>query len=158
MTVLVVWLHLLAAVSWIGGMVFLSVVLVPTLKVGWSAAQRAILFRTVALKFRFVVWVSVGVLVATGPALLALRGLSLLEPSRWSSVLTAKLFLVLTLLALTGAHDFVVGPRVGRIQQQPEADRTEMDRLLVAWSPWIARLSLVLALGILFLAVALVRT
>jgi uncharacterized membrane protein len=29
---LLIWLHLVAAVSWIGGMVFLSVVLVPILK------------------------------------------------------------------------------------------------------------------------------
>ncbi len=158
MTVLVVWFHLLAAVSWIGGMVFLSLVLVPALKRESAPSQRAALFRTIAVRFRAVVWCSFAVLVVTGPALLALRGLSLLEPSRWPAALTAKVSLVLLLLALTGAHDFVVGPRASRIQQQPESDRTEIDRLLITWSPWLARLSLVLALGILLLAVALVRT
>ena len=157
MTVLVVWLHLLAAVGWIGGMVFLSLVLVPALKRESALSQRATLFRAIAVRFRAVVWCSVAVLVVTGPMLLAHRGLSLLEPSRWPSALTAKLVLVLTLLALTGAHDFVVGPRVSRIQHQPESDRIGIDRLLVAWSPWLARLSLVLALAVLLLAVALVR-
>ncbi len=158
MTVLLVWLHLLAAVSWIGGIVFLSLVLVPTLRRGGSSSPQALLFRAIALRFRAVVWSSVAVLLVTGPILLAHRGLSLLEPSRWPAVLTAKLSLVLLLLALTGAHDFVVGPRVSRIQQQPEVDRTGFDRALVAWSPWLARLSLLLALVIVLLAVSLVRT
>lgn len=158
MTVLMVWLHLLAAVSWIGGMVFLSLVLVPALKREAASSQRAALFRAIAFRFRAVVWSSVGVLLVTGPILLTHRGLSLLEPSRWPAVLTGKLSLVLLLFALTGAHDFAVGPRVSRIRQMPESDRTEIDRLLITWSPWLARLSLLLALVILLLAVALVRT
>ncbi|HXF93029.1 MAG TPA: DUF4149 domain-containing protein [Nitrospiraceae bacterium] len=156
--VLVVWLHLLAAVSWIGGMVFLSLVLVPALRREGVSSQRTALFRVIAFRFRAVVWFSIAVLVITGPILLAHRGLSLLEPSRWPAVLTAKLSLVLLLLALTGVHDFAVGPRVSRIQPLPESDRTEIDRLLITWSPWLARFSLVLTLVILFLAVALVRT
>lgn len=158
MMIVLTWLHLLAAVSWIGGMIFLSVVLVPSLKREGGLSQRAALFRTIAFRFRFVVWVSVGVLVITGPMLLAQRGLSLLAPSQWPTVFAAKFGLVVTLLALTGAHDFVVGPRVSRIQQQPVSDRTRIDRALAAWSPWLARLSLLLALIILLLAVALVRT
>ncbi|HZS94854.1 MAG TPA: DUF4149 domain-containing protein [Chloroflexota bacterium] len=158
MTVLVVWLHLLAAVSWIGGMVFLSLVLVPALKRDAASSQRAALFRAIALRFRAVVWSSVGVLLVTGPILLAQRSLSLLEPSRWPSALATKLSLVLLLVALTGSHDFVVGPRVSRLQLVPESDRTAIDRLLIAWSPWLARFSLLLALMILLLAVAVVRT
>ncbi len=158
MMVVVVWLHLLAAVSWIGGMVFLSLVLVPALTCEGISVQRAALFRVIAFRFRALVWVSVMVLVITGPILLAHRGLSLLQPSRWPAVLTAKFSLVLLLLALTGAHDFVVGPRVSQVQLLPESDRTEIDRLLIAWSPWLARFSLLLALMVLLLAVALVRT
>src|SRR5581483_10719125 len=110
--------------SWIGGMVFLSLVLVPALKRDAASSQRAALFRAIALRFRAVVWSSVGVL----------------------------------LVALTGSHDFVVGPRVSRLQLVPESDRTAIDRLLIAWSPWLARFSLLLALMILLLAVAVVRT
>ena len=43
-----VWIHLLAAMVWIGGMVFLSVVLVPVLKRDGAFAQYALLFRTIA--------------------------------------------------------------------------------------------------------------
>ena len=47
-----VWIHLLAAMVWIGGMVFLSVVLVPVLKRDGAFAQYALLFRTIAYRFR----------------------------------------------------------------------------------------------------------
>ena len=47
MMVLLVWLHVLAAVSWIGGTIFLSVVLMPVLKREPFASQRSLLFRTV---------------------------------------------------------------------------------------------------------------
>jgi uncharacterized membrane protein len=157
MTLLAVWLHLLAAVSWIGGMVFLSLVLVPALKRQGAASQRAALFRAIALRFRAVVWSSVGVLLVTGPLLLAHRGLSLLEPSRWPAAVTAKLSLVLLLVALTGAHDFVLGPRVAQLQRTPEVQLGRTDRWLVLWSPWLARLSLVLALGVLLCAAVLAR-
>ena len=56
MTVLLVWLHLLAAISWIGGTIFLSVALVPVLKREPFASQKALLFRTIAMRFRAVVW------------------------------------------------------------------------------------------------------
>ena len=48
----IVAIHLLAAVTWIGGMVFLSSVLSPLLR---SENVTAALFRSVAKRFRLVV-------------------------------------------------------------------------------------------------------
>lgn len=153
-----VWLHLLAAVVWIGGMVFLSLVLVPMLKQEPFAAQRGALIRATGLRFRVVVWSAAGVLLGTGPLLMAARGWSLGAPDAWPAVLIVKLVLVAILLALTVAHDVVVGPRVGRILQTPEASRTDYERLLVAGSAWLPRLALLLALGVLLAAVTLARS
>ena len=44
MTVLLVWFHMIAAVSWIGGTIFLSVVLMPVLKRELFVSQSAMLF------------------------------------------------------------------------------------------------------------------
>ncbi len=157
MTIFLVWLHLLAAVAWIGGMVFLSLVLVPILKREPFAAQRGGLIRAAALRFRFVVWSAIAVLLTTGPLLVMNRGWSLGEPGGWPVVLAVKLTLIAVLLALTVAHDFFIGPRVGRILQTPEASRAGRDRLLVGSSSWLPRLSLLLALAVLLSAVSLAR-
>ena len=101
MTLLLVWLHLLAAVAWIGGMVFLSLVLVPILRHEPFALQRGALIRAVALRFRLVVWVAIGVLLTTGPLLLLSRGLSFGDPGGRPAVLAVKLILIAILLALT---------------------------------------------------------
>jgi copper resistance protein D len=71
--------------------------------------------------------------------------------------LAVKLTLVAILLLLTVAHDFFIGPRIGRILQLPEPSRTGRDRLLVAGSSWLPRLSLLLALAVLGAAVVLTR-
>jgi uncharacterized membrane protein len=158
MTVFLVWLHLLAAISWIGGTIFLSVVLVPVLKREPFASQKALLFRTIAMRFRVVVWGAIAVLLLTGPLLLHQRGIPIADPSGWPMVLVVKLGLVAVLLLLTLTHDLIIGPRVGRIVQLPTKSRTRFDHTLVQWSPWVARFSLVLALAVLLAAVVLVRT
>jgi len=156
--VLLVWLHVLAAVSWIGGTIFLSVVLVPVLRREPFASQRALLFRTIAHRFRAVVWGAIAVLLFTGPLLLHQRGIPIADPSGWPMVLAAKLGLVTILLLLTLTHDLILGPRVGKILQLPTESRTRFDQSLVLWSPWIARFSLFFALAVLFAAVLLVRS
>jgi putative copper resistance protein D len=158
MTVLLVWLHLLAAISWIGGIIFLSVLLVPVLKREPFASQKALLFRTIAMRFRAVVWGAIAVLLFTGPLLLHQRGIPIAHPSGWPMVLVVKLGLVTILFLLTLTHDLIIGPRVGKILQLPTERRTRFDHTLVLWSPWIARFSLVLALTVLFAAVLLVRS
>jgi copper resistance protein D len=158
MTVLLVWLHMLAAVSWIGGSVFLSVVLLPVLRREPFASQRAMLIRTTALRFRVVVWGAIATLLLTGPLLLHQRGIPISNPTGWPMVLEIKLGLVAILLLFTVTHDLIIGPRVGRILQIPAERRTSSDHALVAWSPWLARSSLILTLAVLLAAVVLVRT
>ena len=157
MILAVTWLHLLAAVVWIGGMVFLSLVLVPVLKQGPFAAQRGLLIKTAAGRFRAVVWGAVFVLLATGPLLAMNRGLPLSVPAGWPSVFSMKIFLVTILLALTAGHDFWLGPRLSEILRKPDASRSDHERSLVAWASWLPRLSLLVALAVLASAVALAR-
>jgi putative copper resistance protein D len=158
MMVFLVWLHVLAAVSWIGGSIFLSVVLVPVLKHEPFASQKALLFRTTARRFRVVVWGAIATLLLTGPMLLHQRGISIMNPSGWPTILSIKLGFVAILLLVTVTHDLIIGPRVGQILQIPTENRTGFDHTMVAWSPWIARSSLLLTLVVLFAAVVLVRS
>jgi copper resistance protein D len=155
---LLIWLHLVAAISWIGGMVFLSVVLVPILKHEPFASQKTLLFLALARRFRVMVWGMIAVLLFTGPLLLHQRGIPIVDLSRWPTILVVKLGLVTILLLMTLTHDLIIGPRVGRIVQLPTESRTSFDHALVLWSRWIARFTLLLALAVLFVAIMLVRS
>ena len=158
MMVFWVWFHMLAAVSWIGGSIFLSVVLVPVLRREPFASQKSVLIRTTAVRFRVVVWGAIATLFLTGPLLLHERGLPIMNPTGWPMVLSVKLGLVAILLLFTVTHDLIIGPRVGRILQIPAESRTSSDHAMVVWSPWIARCSLVLTLAVLLAAIVLVRS
>src|SRR6188768_2370038 len=128
-SVLVV-LHLLAAVTWIGGMVFLSLVLAPLVRGRKAAPEFMALFRSAALRFRPIVWVAIAVLLATGPMLLSLRGISATSPASWPGIVTVKLTLVGLLLFVTLLHDLVFGPQVRRVSAIPDAQRTAGERVI----------------------------
>ena len=136
----------------------MSLVLVPVFKGEGFAGERTTLFQTLALRFRVVVWASIGTLVATGSMLLTSRVGSLAEPAGWLFVLKLKLSLVALLIAMTAVHDFWLGPKVVGLMRRSPLDQSPTEQMLVRFSPWIARLGLTLALVILLLAVAVVRT
>ena len=154
----VIWIHLLAAVVWVGGMVFLSVVLVPVLRRDGLFADYALLFRTVAYRFRSLAWSAMGLLVGTGLLLASYRLIPLGEPRQWPAVFTAKMSLVALLFSVTLLHDLVIGPYVRRILTMAETERTARQRTLIKYSPLVPRLSLLIALFVLLLAVILART
>ena len=153
-----VWIHLLAAVVWIGGMVFLSVVLVPVLRRDGLFAQHAALFRTIAYRFRGLVWGGMGILVVTGPLLAVGRSVPLTEPRQWPMIFAVKMGLVALLFSLTLLHDLIVGPLVRKILGAAETQRTPRDRVLLRYSALLPRLSLLVALTVMWAAVVLART
>ncbi len=155
---LLLWMHLISAVAWIGGMLFLSLVLAPLVRGRTAVPDYAALFRTAALRFRRVVWTAMVVLLGTGPLLLQNRGWSLFEPQRWPAILQIKLGLVGLLLTLTVSHDLVLGPRMSKIGAPPAAARTPGQRALLRTATWLPRMALLLALAVVGAAVILART
>ncbi len=156
---LVLSLHLLAAIVWIGGMVFLSMVLVPVFRrEGGLTGERQRVFHGVARRFRVVVWVSVAILVLTGPILLSGRTDKLGESGAWLAILEAKLSLVGLLILLTAVHDFWLGPlrlrRLGSSSGAAGASGGVLHDLV----PWIARVALLVGLGIVVLGAVLVKS
>ncbi len=153
-----VWIHLIAAVSWVGGTIFLSLVLAPSYRSMASKPDAGALFRTTARRFRLVVWGAVAVLLLTGPMLVLSHGWPLFEPARWPSPLGIKLVLVAALLLMTLAHDLVLGPRVRAIMAIPCDKRSVSDQTILTAATWLPRLALLLSLGVLFVAVMLARS
>jgi len=150
-------LHILAAVSWVGGMIFLSLVLAPLVRGRKAAPEFMALFRSAALRFRPVVWIAIAVLLATGPILLSQRGIHVMEPASWTGIVMVKLTLVGLLLFLTMLHDLVLGPNVSRVSAIPEPQRTTGEQIVFKTARWIPRLSLFIALAVVIAATVLAR-
>jgi len=157
-----VGLHIIAACAWLGGMLFLVLVVVPSLRTPALAPHAAVAIRIVGERYRTVGWVTLLVLGTTGITNAAFRAGSLAELAArawWATpfgrLLAMKLGLVALVLVLSAVHDFLIGPRAGRLMiEDPDAPRTR------AWrsaARLLGRVNLLLALGIVALAVRLVR-
>jgi putative copper resistance protein D len=135
------FVHVLAAVTWIGGMVFIALVLVPTLRGLDDATLRSRLVQDAGIRFRRVAWIALALLLISGLGNLWMRPYLLGLPH-----FQIKLGLVGTALALSALHDFVLGPRAG----QPDAD----PRLRVRAS-WLARGNVIVVLLVVLLGLML---
>jgi len=135
------FVHVLAVVTWVGGMLFIALVLVPITRRLEDAALRTRLVQDTGRRFRTVGWIALGLIVATGLGNLALRPELL-----WAPRFHAKAGLVVLALLLGAVHDFVLGPRAGR----PGADPSARVR-----ASWIARVNVLIALALVALGLAL---
>jgi putative copper export protein len=111
MRLLGLWLHLLAAAVWLGGLLFQSHMLFPLLAKGEAAENLA----SVVRRFRRVAWTALALLVLTG-----LHNLTRLPPvATWGQsaigqLLALKLFLALVILMLSAHRDFGLAARLLR--------------------------------------------
>jgi putative copper export protein len=131
----------LAAITWIGGMLFVALVLVPVTRRLEDAALRTRLVQDAGRRFRTVGWIALGVLVLTGIGNLLISPY-LLRDWRFH----AKLALVLVALGLAALHDFRLGPRAGA----PGADPAWRVR-----ASWVARVNVLVVVAVVLLGLAL---
>jgi uncharacterized membrane protein len=166
-----VFIHILSAIVWIGGMLFLALVIVPATR-GLPPAERAALFGSVGRRFRTVGWVCIALLLVTGTVNAAYRGVTwtnVWTAELWSSpfgtTLALKLAVVAILLGLSVYHDLAIGPRSVRTlaeadraasPEQQRARHAEARRLRTRAS-YVGRIEAILALLVVALAIVLVR-
>jgi copper resistance protein D len=138
--ILVVWLHIVAAAVWIGGLLYASHLVVPAIVRG----ERAYL--TLLARSRPIAWSAIALLVLTGLENLRVFGIA---GSPW---LMAKLLLVVVLLSGAAHRDFALVPRATR-----EIERGVAPGLALAGIRWLDRALLVLAFVVVLLAAGLAR-
>ena len=141
MSLFVRWLHVMAAITWIGGMLFIALVLVPVTRRVGDPALRTRLVQEAGQRFRTVGWIALGLLLLSGLGNLWFRPY-LLGVGRFQW----KLGLVVLALVLSAVHDFVLGPRAGR----PGADPALRVR-----ASWLARANVVVVVLAVLLGLAL---
>ena len=134
------FLHLGAALTWVGGMLFVALVLVPVVRRIDDAALRRRLMHDSGVRFRTVGWIAMSMLVATGLINLWLRPELLTLPRFW-----VKAVLVVLAIVLSAVHDFVLGPRAGRLDAPPSVRPI---------ASWVARVNLLLVLVVVYLGLS----
>jgi len=150
--VLSVYLHIVLAAFWIGGMLFLPLVLLPSIKNNPTRVE--LLYKT-GLTFRFFGWMSLGGLLVTGLLNMYAKGipfsLEFLAGNSFGRVLGIKIVLFVVMLLIAEIHDFYVGERA--IMQMKESEKKRLKQ----FAKWSGRINLLLALAIAFLGVAFSR-
>jgi len=150
MKLLTLWLHVLSAAVWLGGLLFQSHILFPLLARGAPGEPVAQAVR----RFRRVAWTALGLLVLTG-----LHNLTRLPPvaamveSGVLKLLALKLFLVVVLLMLSAHRDFGVAARfiravaAGRDEAAALQAIVRVDRVLLVLGVILVYLGLALSRG-----------
>ncbi len=156
-----VYLHILAATVWVGGIAFLVFVVVPWLRSGGQRIAGEFL-RETGLRFRSVGWVCFALLLLTGSFNLWVRGVrfeSFTDPAWLSSsfgkTVVLKLAVFCAILIVSLVHDFVVGPQATKVLQ--EGAPPEVAMRLRRRAQRLGRLNALFALAIVALAIFLVR-
>ncbi len=110
---LIRWLHVTAAVAWIGGNLILAVVIVPYFKKTVAPVERIKILTRIGKQFEPIVWTCVIILIFSGlfNVFRAVGG----DPEaigQFMRTLGIKLILFFILIILTGFHSFIMGPRL----------------------------------------------
>jgi uncharacterized membrane protein len=158
-----VFIHILSAIVWIGGMLFLALVIVPVAR-QMTAAERGALLGVLGRRFRTVGWICIGLLIVTGIFNAGFRGVTWegfvsgrFLQSWFGQVLAAKLVAVAAMIAISVYHDFFVGPASVRLLERAAPVDDDETARLRRQASWLGRLNALLALVVVALAIFLVR-
>lgn len=112
------FLHIISAMFWIGGMLFITLVIAPYLSTIEDRKQRSAIYQVVGKKFRFYAWIVIVIMLVTGPVNLYYLGVTpsmLFDPefasSSYGIAIWLKIFVIILLLISSLAHDFWLGPK-----------------------------------------------
>lgn len=150
-------IHLLSAMVWVGGLLFLALVVTPVMRHRLSPQQRTELFSAIGIRFRPYAWIALILLLVTGlrRAALFFGGFGELfeafGSTTYGQILQAKLLLVVVIILMQLLHDFYLGPRLRQManEQSPGLARARAATIGIAMG------SLLLTLVVVGLAVRL---
>jgi putative copper resistance protein D len=151
---LVMGIHLVGAIAFIGGTIFYLIVYRPALALLPRHPEEAPFTAKLEQRFLAVRWLSIVALLLTGFYNLLYEGASARLASTYGGILMLKLFLVLVLIALTGIHDFILrGPGGTPGRGAPQSSGAQSG----GGKRWLGAGILALALVIVLIAVTLSR-
>jgi putative copper resistance protein D len=151
----VTWIHLLAAITFIGGWMFIQLVVRPSVTEGKAkppSTEAIEMGKKIGQRFKTVGWVSLMVLIFTGASqLLDESGSARIETS-WGLIMMLKLFVFAIVGGLIFVHDLILDPYGVPVKGKKEEAQPLMFSGKVVW---VQRTILGLSLAVLFIAVYL---
>lgn len=146
-----VWLHIIGAAFWIGGMLFLPLVLLPGIK---DHPDRKKLLMATGLKFRFYGYIVLAMMLVTGLLNVYLRGIkfsiTFFVESRYGSLVSLKILLFITMIIISIFHDLLFGRKA--VEEQLMDDPT-----LKLIARWTGRLLLLISIIMVYIGVVISR-
>ena len=136
--VLILFLHVLAVLTWVGGLVYQVVVVAPLAGKGVVSSAALRIGLRCESRFRAVMWPAVGIALFTGLVNVlniwnSLRQVGASLPAAFASLLVIKLLLVTAMILLQAGQQFVVYPRRLGLVAQMGPDTVTLPADLAAW-------------------------
>ena len=147
-----VWLHILGATFWIGGMLFLPLVLLPSIKNNYERTQ---LLVSTGLKFRFYGYIALVLMFVTGMLNMWFKGIQFswrfFNETHYGRLAFLKVILFFSLVLISLTHDLIAGRKfLGQMQ-------TEQNAKVKLVARWTGRILLLISLIMAFIGVLLSR-
>jgi putative copper export protein len=123
---LITWAHLISASIWVGGSLFIGVVLAPLLKtMAESVEERLMIMIRVGRKFNKIAVPSLGILIATGlyNSYYILNKPETIFSTNYGIILTIKIMLVIALIVI-----FAIHVRIIRFDVEKKIEAKEMSQ------------------------------
>lgn len=155
LAVLVRWLHLMAAFTWLGGLIFMNVVLTPAVAPKGIPPQ---FIRLMGMKrFARFAWGSIIILVITG-SMITFAAVSRIEAplsTPYGLALLIKITMVAAMIAVTAMNNLIYGPKLiagaPKPTEQPSGDVLAIQRRIVV----LSYINLALGFGVLLMVAIL---
>jgi len=146
-----VWLHIVGGAFWIGGMLFLPLVLLPGIK---NNPDRKNLLMATGLKFRFYGYIVLAMMFITGLLNIYLRGIkfswNFFFESHYGSLVSLKILLFVIMIIFSLFHDLIFGKKVIEDQMQDSLNLKLIAR-------WTGRVLLLISLILAYIGVVISR-
>ena len=157
----VLWIHVIAAVVWVGGNLILAMVIVPHFRQNLPPVERIKLLTQIGKRFEPVVWGCIGVLFFTGIVNIFFS-IDITSPSPISyafmRTLLIKIGLFFVLIILTVLHSMIFAPRLAAAIEDLDSTLEELPpeiKPLRSRMAMVSSLMGIVSLLILLAAVAL---
>ncbi len=135
---LILFLHVLAVLTWVGGLIYQVIVVAPVIGKGIASVASLRLVLGCEARFRTVMWPAVGIALFTGLVNVmniwdGLRQVGASLPATFVSLLIVKLLLVAVMIVLQAGQQFVVYPKRLGLVARVAPDAVALPAEMAVW-------------------------